>query len=161
MSDGSSDIKPPALDPRALPERISCMYPSPFKEAVLGRAKRALGDALGLRHFGVNLVRLPPGLWSSQRHWHANEDELVYVLEGEVVLVTDAGEQVLRAGMVAGFPAGRPDGHHLINRSDRDALYLEIGNRAEEDHAVFPDVDMEIRRKGGAVALLHKDGTPY
>ena len=164
MSDAPSDAKPTVIDPLALPERFGSSYPPPFREAVLGRAKRVLGDALGLGHFGVNLVRLPPGLWSSQRHWHTHEDEFVYVVEGEVVLVTDAGEQVLRAGMAAGFPAGRPDGHHFINRSDRDALFLEVGTRTKEDATFYSDIDMEWRPKpdgDGDGVYVHKDGTPY
>ena len=129
---------------------------------MLGPREAILGDALGLRHFGVNLVRLPPGLWSSQRHWHTHEDEFVYVVEGEVVLVTDAGERVLRAGMVAGFPAGRPDGHHFINRSNRDALFLEVGNRAREDAVFYSDIDMEWRpTPDGEGVYVHRDGTPY
>ncbi len=116
-----------------------------------------MGDAVGLTQFGVNLVRVPPGVWSSQRHWHSAEDEFVYVVEGELVLVTEGGEQVLRAGMIAGFPAGHADGHHLVNRSARDAVYLEVGTRAERDDVDYPDCDMQIRANG----LTRKDGTPY
>ena len=123
----SDDLRRPAVDPATLPPRRSSGYPEPFQTAVEGRIKRALGDAFGLTQFGVNLVEMPPGCWSSQRHWHSHEDEFVYVVSGELVLVTDAGEQPMRKGMVAGFPAGRADGHHLINRSGQPAVYLEIG----------------------------------
>jgi len=151
-----------ALDPRTLPERRGSGYPEPFRTAVAGRAKRALGDAFGLTQFGVNLVHMPPGCWSSQRHWHSHEDEFVYVVDGELTLVTDAGEHPLRAGMVAGFPAGQADGHHLINRSDRPATYLEIGSRLPEvDEAVYSDIDMELRLRGGSQVFVRKNGEPY
>ena len=126
----------------------------------LGRRRWKLGDAAGLTGFGVNLLRLPPGGWSSQRHWHSREDEFVYVLEGEVVLVTSAGEQTLSAGMCAGYPAGSEDGHHFINRSKRPAKYLEVGNRIEGDNAFYPDDDLMIlERQNGVYA--HKDGRRY
>lgn len=160
MSDDRSP-KPTVLDPATLPPRTGSRYPAPFHLAAGAREKRLLGDALGLTHFGVNLVHLPPGAWSSQRHWHSHEDEFIYVVEGEVVLVTDAGEQVLRAGMTAGFPAGRPDGHHLINRSDRVAIYLEVGDRKEEDEVIYSDIDMELRNLPSGQAFVRKDGTPY
>lgn len=152
---------PAALDPATLPARTGSSYPASFRAAVAGREKRALGDALGLKGFGVNLVRLPPGCWSSQRHWHTLEDELVYLLEGELVLVTDAGEQILTAGMVAGFPGGRPDGHHMINRSSRDALYLEVGDRLAEDEADYPDIDLRLKLRDGILVFERRDGTAY
>jgi uncharacterized cupin superfamily protein len=155
------DDQQAALDPGTLPERRGSGYPEPFRAAVAGRAKRALGDAFGLTQFGVNLVRLPPGCWSSQRHWHSHEDELVMVVEGELTLVTDAGKQPLRPGMVAGFPAGRNDGHHLINRTDREAVYLEIGSRHDADEVVYSDIDMELRRRGEDHVYVRKDGAPY
>jgi uncharacterized cupin superfamily protein len=152
----------PALDPKELPGRQGSGYPEPFRAAVAGRTKRALGDAFGLTQFGVNLVEMPPGCWSSQRHWHSHEDEFVYVVSGELVLVTDAGETVMRPGMVAGFPGGRPDGHHLINRSEAPATYLEIGTRIPEDGAVYSDIDMEVRpRPEGRHVFVHKNGEPY
>ena len=151
----------PALDPSTLPERRGSGYPEPFRAAVEGRVKRALGDPFGLTQFGVNLVHMPPGCWSSQRHWHTHEDEFVYVVSGELTLVTDAGEQPLRPGMVAGFPAGRTDGHHLINRSDRPAVYLEVGTRIPGDEAVYSDIDMEIRLRDGSHVFVHKNGEPY
>ena len=155
------DLKPPALDPKTLPVKTGSDYPEPFKAAVAGRERRGLGDALGLKNFGVNLTRLPPGNASSQRHCHSRQDEFVYIVEGEVVLVTDAGEQVLSAGMVAGFPAGTGDGHHLINRSDRDALYIEVGDRGAGDEVDYPDIDMLRRPVDGEPRFVHRDGTPY
>jgi uncharacterized cupin superfamily protein len=156
------DDQQAALDPRTLPERRGSGYPEPFRRAVADRVKRALGDAFGLTQFGVNLVHLPPGCWSSQRHWHSHEDEFVFIVEGELVLVTEAGERPMRPGMVAGFPAGRADGHHLINRSDRPATYLEIGSRRRDaDEVVYSDIDMELRLRGGNHAFVRKNGEPY
>ncbi|MGB6487156.1 MAG: cupin domain-containing protein [Steroidobacteraceae bacterium] len=135
-------------------------YPAPHDEPCRQRKRVRLGDAAGLTQFGVNVLRLSPGVWSSQRHWHTAEDEFVYVLEGEVVLVTDAGEEVLRAGDCAGFKAGAADGHHLQNRTNADVVLLEIGSRNPDGDAVdYPDIDLEIR--AGSSAFLHKDGTPY
>ena len=152
----------PALDPQSVPARCGSSYPEPFRAAVEARAKRALGDPCGLTQFGVNLVELPPGCWSAQRHWHTHEDEFVYVLEGELTLVTDAGEQVLRAGMAAGFPAGTPDGHHLINRADRPATYLEVGSRRDDvDECNYPDIDMAVRQQNGRQMFVRKNGEPY
>ena len=155
-------LRSPALDPHTVPARRGSSYPAPFRAAVESRVKRALGDATGLSQFGVNLVELPPGCWSAQRHWHTHEDEFVYVLDGELVLVTDAGEQVLRAGMAAGFPAGTPDGHHLINRTDRPATYLEVGTRREDlDEVDYPDIDLAIRVLDGHQMFVRKSGEPY
>lgn len=155
-------LVPPALDPATQAPRTGSFYPEPFRSRVLPREKRALGDALGLTHVGVNLTTLPPGKESSARHYHSLEDELIFVVEGEVVLVTDGGEQLLGPGMVAGFPAGKPDGHQLVNRSDRPARYLEISNRAPGDVAIYPDVDLAYEsRPDGTFAFTHKDGTPY
>ena len=135
-------------------------YPAPYDEPCRQRKRLRLGDAAGLSQFGVNLLRLPPGVWSSQRHWHTAEDEFVYILEGEVVLVSDAGEEVLRAGDCAGFKAGEPNGHQLQNRSDADVVLLEIGARnPERDGVDYPDIDLTIR--AGTRDFLHKDGTPY
>jgi uncharacterized cupin superfamily protein len=155
-------LRSPALDPQTVPARRGSSYPAPFKAAVESREKRPLGDALGLSQFGVNLVLLPPGCWSSQRHWHSHEDEFVYVLEGELTLVTDAGEQVLGAGMAAGFPAGKPDGHHLINRTDRPATYLEVGSRRDDvDEVDYSDIDMAVRHRDGTQVFVTKSGEPY
>ena len=128
-------VNRPALDPGEVEVVSRCGYPEPYRSRVMPRHKRRLGDALGLTRIGINLTMLPPGKESSMRHWHTHEDEFVYVLEGEVVLRTDSGEQLLRAGMCAGFPAGATDGHQLINRSERPALYLEVSNRDPADVA--------------------------
>jgi uncharacterized cupin superfamily protein len=149
------------LDPKSLKPRLGSVYPAPFGDPLAGREKRALGDALHLTQFGVNLVTLAPGSWSSQRHWHANEDEFIYVLDGEVTLVTDAGEQVLGPGMAAGFPAAKADGHHLINRSSAPVLYLEVGTRAETEEAQYSDIDMVGRKANGRFVFTHKNGEPY
>jgi uncharacterized cupin superfamily protein len=148
------------IDLAAVPERRGSAYPEPFDRPCRTRARRALGDAAGLTQFGVNLLTLPPGAWSSQRHWHSLEDEFVYVLAGEVALVTSAGEEILRAGDCAGFRAGDPDGHHLINRSDAEARILEMGTReGDRDATDYPDIDM-IYAVGGR-GYVHRDGTPY
>ena len=158
----AAKLRPPALDPQSVPARRGSSYPAPFRAAVEDRAKRPLGDPCGLTQFGVNLVTMPPGCWSAQRHWHTHEDEFVYVLEGELTLVTDAGAHVLRAGMAAGFPAGSPDGHHLINRSDRPAVYLEVGTRREDvDEVDYPDIDMAVRQGPGGQRFVKKSGEPY
>jgi uncharacterized cupin superfamily protein len=151
-----------AIDPATLTARRGSSYPEPFRNEVEARVKRALGDPSGLNQFGANLVELPPGCWSSQRHWHSHEDELVYVLDGELTLVTDAGEQIMRAGMAAGFPAGSGDGHHLINRSDRPAVYLEVGTRREDvDEVDYPDIDMAVRQGPDGQRFVKKSGEPY
>jgi uncharacterized cupin superfamily protein len=160
MSMDQSEKKSPWLDPVGVTPRRGSLYPPPFAEPVAGREKRALGDALGLTQFGVNLVTLAPGAWSSQRHWHAEEDEFIYVLEGDVTLVTDAGEQVLGTGMAAGFPAGKADGHHLINRSDKPARYLEAGTRAETEVAYYSDIDLMARKEKDRFVFTRKNGEP-
>jgi uncharacterized cupin superfamily protein len=119
--------------------------------------RHRLGDAADLTDFGVNRLRLPPGAWSSQRHWHVAEDEFVFVIEGEVVLVTDSGEEILNVGDCAGFKAGVKDGHHLQNRSSRDAVLLEVGSRKSQDAGEYSDIDMRFSDAG----FTHKDGTPY
>jgi len=135
-------------------------YPAPFDAPCKARIRQRLGDEAQLTDFGVNLLRLPAGAWSSQRHWHSAEDEFVYVLEGEVVLVTDAGEESLRAGDCAGFKAGVKDGHHLQNRSHQDAVVLEIGSRkVAEDEGDYPDIDLRFQKN--RAGYVHKDGTPY
>jgi uncharacterized cupin superfamily protein len=148
----------PKIDLDALEVRSGCSYPHPFKEICLGPTWRRLGDAMGLTDFGVNLVRLIPGKWSSQRHWHTHEDEFVWVLEGEVVLVEDEGETVLRAGDCAAWKAGVQNGHHLQNRGDRDAVYIEMGSRRPDiDNCDYPDIDMVTGPEG----YHHRDGRPY
>lgn len=151
----------PALDPADVTPRTTSLYPEPFRSRVLPREKRALGDALGLTRIGVNLTTLFPGVESSMRHHHTHEDELIFVLEGEVVLRTDEGEQLLTAGTCAGFAAGDGNGHQLVNRSDRPARYLEISNRHPEDSAEYPDVDLAYRKVDGRWVMTRKDGTPY
>jgi uncharacterized cupin superfamily protein len=149
------------IDIGSLQPIIGTLYPPPFDEPCLARERRKLGDAAGLSQFGVNLLRLPPGAWSSQRHWHTGSDELVYVLSGEVTLVTDAGSELLRAGDAAGFKAGDPDGHHLHNPTDQEALVLEIGSRVPDDAAHYADVDMHSPADGKPAIYTRKDGTPY
>lgn len=155
-------LKLPALDPGSVPARSTSGYPEPFRSRVLPREKRALGNAVGLTRIGINLTTLAPGKESSMRHFHTREEEFLFVLEGEVVLRTDEGEQILTAGMCAGFPAGSRNGHHLVNRGNRPARYLEVSNRDPEDGAEYPDVDL-VYRKGpdGSAVYSHKDGTPY
>ena len=156
-----SKVRPPALDPQSVAETRGSGYPDPFRSRMGDRAKRRLGDACGLTRLGVNLVTLGPGGQSALRHWHTLEDEFVYVLEGELVLVTDSGEQVLRGGDCAGYPAGKRDAHHFINRSAAAARYLEIGSRAEGDNAFYPDDDlMWVADENGEFAA-HKDGRKY
>lgn len=157
----SDDPKPPAIDPAAVPVRTGSSYPAPFAACAQGRSKRALGAALGLNNFGVNLVSLPPGRWSSQRHWHSHEDEFVYVLSGELTLVSDAGEQVLRPGQAAGFPAGVADGHHLINKGRETATYLEVGDRRAEDEVTYPDIDLHLAPTPRGKTFTRKSGDPY
>ena len=130
------------IDIATAPTRLGSAYPPPYDAPCARRLRRRLGDSAGLDAFGVNHLTLAPGVWSSQRHWHSHEDEFVWVVSGEVVLVTDSGEEILRAGDCAAFKAGEADGHHIINRSDRDAVLLEIGNRSSEDRTVYSDIDM-------------------
>lgn len=153
--------KPVAIVAASLPIRRGSRYPVPFGAACAEREKRALGEAFGLADYGVNLVTLPPGAWSSQRHWHSAEDELIYILDGEPTLVTDAGRTPLSAGMCAGFPAGAENGHHLVNETDTPVAYLEVGSRREDDNVDYPDIDMRIASRGRGSAFTHKDGTPY
>lgn len=156
-------LVPPAKDPLTIEPRNSSGYPEPYRSRVLPREKRALGDALGLTHIGVNLTTLPPGKESSMRHWHTHEDELIFVIEGEVVLVTDDGEQTLTAGTYAAFPAGKPLGHQLVNRSNAPARYLEVSNRDPEDGAAYtaPDVDLTYKKIDGKNTFFRRDGSPY
>lgn len=147
-------------DPSSLPARRTTTYPSPFDKGFDKRAKRALTDALGLKQFGLNLTTLEPGGQSAHRHWHAIEDEAVYVLDGALTLVTDEGEQILTAGMVAGFPAGSANGHHLINRGMEPATYLEIGTRARDDDVVYSDIDLQVSKRDGQFRFSRKSGEP-
>lgn len=149
----------PKIDLATVPERKGSGYPQPFDAPCADRVRQRLGAAGGLTDFGVNLMRLPPGGWSSQRHWHSHEDEFVYLLEGELVLIEDGGETVLRAGDSAAFPKGSGDGHHMVNRSDTTAVYLEVGSRSPADLTTCSDVDMMSANADGR--FVRKDGTPY
>jgi len=161
----NAPLRLPALDPSTLPDLRTTLYPEPLKRRVAGRSKKKLGDACGLTQYGVNLVTLDPGSESALRHWHTHEEEFVYVLEGEVVLITDAGEQTLGTGDCAGYPAGTADGHHLVNRSGKPARYLEIGTRDDDDVSSYPDDDLKwIKGVAGGkqtLAPAHKNGKPY
>ena len=152
---------PVIRDPAKLHARRGTGYPAEFAAGFERRIKRPLTEALGLTQFGVNLTTLEPGAMSSLRHWHANEDECVYVLEGELVLITDEGECVLEPGMVAGFPAGDANGHHLINRSTQPATYLEIGTRSKDEDANYSDVDLRAEKRDGRYRFVRKSGEPY
>lgn len=151
---------PKRIDPNTIPEIVGTFYPSPHDRPCRARARKRLGDAAGLTQYGVNLLRLPPGVWSSQRHWHTGQDEFVYVVSGEVVLVTDTGEEILKAGDCAGFKAGDRDGHHLQNRTNADALLLEIGTRVPNDSGEYPDIDLAFQMASPPM-YTRKDGTPY
>jgi uncharacterized cupin superfamily protein len=155
----TTGLRLPALDPASAAEKRGSGYPEPFRSRMGDRTKRRLGDACGLTRFGVNLVTLPPGGQSALRHWHTLEDEFVYVLDGEVVLITDGGEQTLRTGDCAGYPAGSGDAHHFVNRSTAPARYLEVGNRDEADVAYYPDDDLAYAKNGSGYS--HKDGRKY
>ena len=146
----------------AAPRERSSHYPEPFASRMAGRIKRPLGDVFGLTNFGVNLTTLEPGAVSSLRHTHSRQDEFVYILEGEATLVTNDGETVLRPGMAAGFKAGSPDAHHLVNRTDRDVVYLEVGDRTDRDTVTYPDDDIRAALgSDGRWRFVHKDGRPY
>lgn len=151
----------PKIDIESLRLDTSIGYPEPFRRAIEGRARKRLGNAVGLTQFGVNLARLTPGAASSQRHWHEAEDELVYMLEGEVVLIEDGGETVLKPGDAAGWKAGAGNGHCLVNRSGRDAVFLEIGTRSTQERVRYPDIDMEAERDEAGTRYVHRSGEPY
>ena len=149
----------PKIDIDSVPARKGVGYPAQFAVLTADRLRKRLGDAGGITDFGINITSLPPGNWSSQRHWHSHEDECVFVLEGELVLIEDEGETVLRAGDFAAFPKGTGNGHHMINRSGRTAVYIEVGSRQPEDVTTCSDVDVVSANSDGR--FLHKDGTPY
>ena len=149
------------IDVATLPVVTGTLYPPPFDEPCRARHRQRLADAAGLTQYGVNLVRLKPGDWSCQRHWHVAQDEFVYILSGEVTLVTDAGAETLRAGDCAGFKAGDGDGHHLQNRSNADVTFLEMGTRPADDAAFYSDIDMKVSAADPPGTYKHRDGTPY
>ena len=149
------------IDIAKLAPTIGSLYPPPYDQPCRTRERKKLGDAAGLTQFGVNLLRLPPGAWSAQRHWHTHEDEFVYVVQGEVVLVTDDGEETLRAGDCAGFKAGAPNGHCLQNRSNAEVIALEVGTRSSECSAYYPECDMVAPAGGKPAIFTRRDGTPY
>lgn len=144
-------------DVTAIKPKIGSPYPTPFFEPCTARERQALGDSVGLTQFGVNRLTLPPGCWSSQRHWHSLEDEFVMLLEGEVTLVTDDGQTVLTPGMFAGFPADERNGHHFINKGDVSAVLIEVGDRQERDVVHYADIDM-VKRDS---EYFRRDGTLY
>ncbi|HET9834798.1 MAG TPA: cupin domain-containing protein [Rhodanobacteraceae bacterium] len=149
----------PKLDIEAVRRRTGTSYPAPFDQPCLGRVRRELGNAGGLTDFGVNVLELQPGTWSSQRHWHSDEDEFVWILAGEVVLVEDGGETTLRAGDCAAFAKNSANGHHLVNRSSATATVLEVGSRSADDVCTYSDIDMRIDAREDV--YTHQDGTPY
>ena len=151
----------PKIDIAKVPVDTATNYPPPYHKAVEGRSRKRLGRAAGLDQFGVNICTLKPGAASSQRHWHENEDEFVYVLVGEVVLCEDGGETVLRPGDAAAWKAGVANGHCLINRSNRDAIIMEIGTRAAAERAHYSEVDLAFERSDKGVRVTHKNGEPY
>lgn len=144
-----------------IPENTSTNYPEAFKHLVSGRIRKRLGNAAGLTNFGVNLVKLKPGSWSSIRHWHSAQDEFIYIIEGEITLVTNVGEQVLRSGDMAGFPAGEDNGHHLINNSAQIVTYLEIGDRTAGDKVTYPDHDLIAKDSENGWIFTKKNGESY
>ena len=156
-----NESKRVAIDAETPPTRLGSGYPNPYDQPCADRKKKPLGDAFNLSDYGVNLVSLPPGTWSSQRHWHSLEDEFIYILQGRPILVTDEGETRLEPGMCAGFPAGVANGHHLVNNTDDDVAYLEVGSRRDDDDVEYSDIDMQVKRRGYGTGFTHKDGTPY
>ena len=157
------DLRRPALDPATVPGVEQRPYPAPWDNALAGKFRKALGDALGLTQIGVNLTRLAPGAVSALRHWHTGEDEFVFVVSGAPTLVCDSGEQLLGPGHVAGFPAGSGDGHRLENRSDGEVEFLEIGTRATADRVHYSEDDLILHKTVSTPdrRFTRRDGTPY
>ncbi len=151
----------PKIDIANLPADTRTGYPKPFDRVVVGRERKRLGNAVGLDQFGVNLTTLRPGAASALRHWHEKEDEFVYILGGEIVLIEDGGECVLKPGDAAGFRANSRNGHQLVNRGSRDAVYLEIGTRSKHERVDYPDVDLMVVRDDNGMRYTHKNGEPY
>lgn len=151
----------PKVDIAQVPVKSGSFYPAPFKAEHEGRHKQALGDAVGLTQFGVNIARIEPGQSSALRHWHEQEDEFIYMLEGELVLIENGGEVVLRPGDAAGFKAGSGNAHKLANRGTGDAVYFEVGTRAKSERVHYPDADLVMERDGDDRRYTHKNGEPY
>lgn len=151
----------PAIKAVDVAERRGSNYPSPFDEPCRGRLDRSLGDRFGLKDFGVHLVVLEPGAWSSQRHWHTEEDELVYVLEGAPTLITNDGPQVLQPGHVVGFRGGVDDGHHFVNDTDSPVQLLVVGSRKPDEDVFYSDIDMQILGTGDGARYTRRNGEPY
>ena len=149
------------IDPQGISARIGSNYPQQFQPLVAGRIKKRLGNLAGLKNFGVNWVTLKPGSCSALRHWHDKQDEFIYIVSGEATLINNDGEQKLKSGMAAGFPAGEANGHHLVNRSDEDVIYLEVGDRTPQDNVTYPDNDLVAVDDNGSWQFTHKDGLPY
>ncbi len=159
MTDNTQPVAIIASD--AAPRSKQTNYPQPFASRMAGREKRPLGDVFGLKNFGVNLTRLAPGAVSALRHAHSKQDELVYIVEGRPVLVTDAGETELGPGMCAGFRAGSGNAHHLVNRTAENVLFIEVGDRTAGDSVVYPDDDIQATLVDGAWRFTHKNGSAY
>ncbi|NER84355.1 MAG: cupin domain-containing protein [Leptolyngbya sp. SIO1D8] len=149
------------VDLNQVPQKTGTGYPQPFRDRIKGRIKQKVGDAIGLKNFGVNWVVLEPGGASALRHWHEQQDEFVYVVAGEVTLITNEGETLMTAGMMAGFPAGESNGHHLVNRGTQPATYLEIGDRTTPEKAHYPDDDLQAISENGTWEFRHKTGEKY
>ena len=151
----------PKIDIASVKVEVSSGYPEPYRAVVAGRLRQRLGNVVGLDQFGVNLTRLKPGAQSAQRHWHAAEDEFVFIIEGTLVLCENDGETVLKPGDAAGFKAGVANGHCLVNRSTQDAVYLEIGTRSRRDEVDYPEIDLRLRKDENGMRYAHKSGEPY
>lgn len=151
----------PKIDIDAVPLRTGTGYPELFAAIAEGRSRRRLGDAVGLNQFGVNLTTLAPGAGTAHRHWHHNEDEFVYVLSGVATLIDDGGETILRAGDAAGFKAGVPNAHQILNKSSGSVVLLEIGTRAATDRGVFPDIDLAFVKDSSGARFTHASGEPF
>ncbi|NQV43918.1 MAG: cupin domain-containing protein [Rhodospirillales bacterium] len=158
---GDTTEKKHAFRLEDVPVTIGTDYPKPFDSVADGREKRKVGDHVGLSGYGINIVTLPPGSASAQRHWHEKEEEFTCILEGELVLVTEDGEETVTSGMMMGFPAGYENGHHLVNRSAGNAVYMEIGTRCLDEVCHYPDIDLKYVGRDGVETFFHKDGTPY
>lgn len=159
----ADELRAPALDPATVPEEERQPYPAPWDKALAGKFRKAVGEALGLTQFGVNLSRLAPGAISALRHWHTGEDEFIYIVSGEPTLVCDSGERQLKPGHMAGFPACSGDGHRLENRTDRDTVFIEVGTRAPSDRVHYTEDDLVLDKTVSAPArrFTRRDGTPY